>query len=61
MRSSSRLGNADALAGAIERLLADADLAAMLARTALAEAPAYSWERRAERLEALFGEVIAAG
>lgn len=54
-------GNADALAGAVERLLADADLAAKLARTALAEAPSYSWERRAERLEALFGEVVAAG
>lgn len=54
-------GNADALAAAIERLLSDAVLASKLARTALAEAPSYSWERRAERLEALFGEVVAAG
>jgi len=54
-------GNADALAAAIERLLSDAVLASTLARTALAEAPSYSWERRAERLEALFGEVVAAG
>jgi glycosyltransferase involved in cell wall biosynthesis len=54
-------GNAEALAGAIERVLADPGLAARLARAALEAVPAYSWERRAERLEALFADVIAAG
>jgi glycosyltransferase involved in cell wall biosynthesis len=54
-------GNAEALAGAVERLLADRGLAARLARAALEAVPAYSWERRAERLEALFADVIAAG
>jgi glycosyltransferase involved in cell wall biosynthesis len=54
-------GNAEALAGAVERLLADPGLAARLARAALEAVPAYSWERRAERLEALFADVIAAG
>jgi len=52
-------GNAEVLAGAIERLLADPELSARLARAALDEVPAYSWERRAERLEALFTDVIA--
>jgi glycosyltransferase involved in cell wall biosynthesis len=52
-------GNADALAGAIDRLLADPDLSARLARAAFDEVPAYSWDRRAERLEALFADVIA--
>jgi glycosyltransferase involved in cell wall biosynthesis len=54
-------GNAGALAGAIDRLMTDPGLAARLARTAFDEVPTYSWERRAERLEALFAEVIAAG
>jgi len=54
-------GDPDALAGAIDRLLADPDLSARLARAAFDEVPAYSWERRAERLEALFADVIAAG
>jgi len=53
-------GNADALAAAIDRLLADRDLAARLARAAFDEVPLYSWERRAERLESLFADVIAA-
>ena len=52
-------GDAGALADAIERLLADPELAARLARAAKDEMPAYSWERRAERLEALFADVIA--
>jgi glycosyltransferase involved in cell wall biosynthesis len=54
-------GDAAALAEAIDRLLADPHLSARLARAAFDEVPAYSWERRAERLEALFAEVIAAG
>ena len=36
-------------------------LAARLARAAFDEVPNYSWQRRAERLEALFTETIAAG
>jgi len=51
-------GNASALAAAIQRILADPELAAALARAALDQVPAYSWERRAQRLETLFDEVI---
>jgi glycosyltransferase involved in cell wall biosynthesis len=54
-------GDPSTLASAIERLLKDSSLAARLARAALDEAPNYSWQRRAERLEALFVETIAAG
>ncbi len=53
-------GDASALAGAIERLLNDPALALRLARAALEEVPKYSWQRRAEQLEGLFTEVIAA-
>ena len=52
-------GDSDALAAGICRLADDAALRALLgqaARTAVAE---YSWDRRAERLEALFTEVRA--
>lgn len=51
-------GNASALAAAVQRVLADPELAAALARAALDQVPAYSWERRAQRLETLFDEVI---
>ena len=54
-------GDAAALADAIDRVLTDPDLSARLARAAFDEVPAYSWARRAERLEALFAEVMAAG
>ena len=54
-------GDAAAMAGAIERLLTDPALASRLARAALDGAPEYSWDRRAERLDALFNEVISAG
>ncbi|MFL6278884.1 MAG: glycosyltransferase family 4 protein [Vicinamibacterales bacterium] len=54
-------GNPSALASAIERLLNNPSLAARLAHAALEEVPNYSWQRRAERLEALFAETIAAG
>jgi glycosyltransferase involved in cell wall biosynthesis len=54
-------GDAEALASAIQRLLNDPVLASRLARAALDEVPKYSWQRRAERLEALFTETIAAG
>jgi glycosyltransferase involved in cell wall biosynthesis len=50
-------GNPAALAGAIRRLLADPALASRLGRAARDAAPEYSWERRAERLERLFGQL----
>lgn len=46
-------GNVEALAAAIRRLLADRPLAERLARAAQAEAPKYTWARRAEKVEAL--------
>ena len=46
-------GDADALAASIRRLLDDRVLAERLARAAFAEAPKYTWARRAEKLEAL--------
>ena len=52
-------GDADALAGGIRRLVNDPALRAALgsaARDAVAE---YSWDRRAERLEILFNDVLA--
>ena len=48
------------LASAIARVLNDPALAARLARAALDEVPNYSWQRRAERLEALLIETTAA-
>jgi glycosyltransferase involved in cell wall biosynthesis len=53
-------GDPIALAHAIERLFNDRTLAARLAQAAFDQVPAYSWERRAERLEALLSETIAA-
>jgi glycosyltransferase involved in cell wall biosynthesis len=50
-------GDPDALATAIERLLDDRALAGRLARAAFAEAPAYTWAKRAEQLEALFSRI----
>jgi glycosyltransferase involved in cell wall biosynthesis len=52
-------GNAEAVASAIRRLLADRDLAARLARAAFAEAPKYTWARRAEKIEALFTALVS--
>jgi glycosyltransferase involved in cell wall biosynthesis len=54
-------GDAVALAGAIRRLVAEPALAEQLGRRAAEAAPRYSWSRRAERLEALFTQVIASG
>jgi glycosyltransferase involved in cell wall biosynthesis len=54
-------GNADALAAAIRRLLNDRALGSRLARAAADAAPQYSWERRAERLEALLLAVCRFG
>jgi glycosyltransferase involved in cell wall biosynthesis len=53
-------GDHATLAAAIERLLGDGALSARLAGAALAAAPAYSWDRRAERLEAFFRAIGAA-
>ena len=50
-------GDPEAFAVAIERLVAQPGLAARLARAAFDAAPQFSWDRRAERLEQLFGEV----
>lgn len=50
-------GSPEALAHAIRRLIADPALARRLADAAASAAPRYSWDRRAERLEALFGDV----
>ena len=51
-------GNPAAMAAAIERLIGDPALSAGLADAALAAAPAYSWDRRAERLEELLHELV---
>ena len=47
-------GDADALAAAIRRVASDRPLAERLAGAAYAEAPNYTWARRAEKLETLF-------
>lgn len=52
--------NADALAAGIANLIEDRALADRLARKAFEDVQAYSWDRRAEHLEALF-ERVAAG
>ena len=49
-----------AMARAIEQLLSDPALADRLSNGALQEVPKYAWSRRAEQLEALFVEVMAA-
>lgn len=53
-------GDPIALADRIDRLLKDHALSSRLARAAFDEVPNYSWQRRAERLDALFAETIAA-
>jgi glycosyltransferase involved in cell wall biosynthesis len=53
-------GDPASLALAIERLIADPDLASRLARNALSDVDDYTWARRAERLEMLFEEVRSA-
>jgi glycosyltransferase involved in cell wall biosynthesis len=50
-------GDAAALAAAIQRVIRDPSLAERLAQAAADLAPHYSWDRRAERLEALFESV----
>jgi glycosyltransferase involved in cell wall biosynthesis len=54
-------GDPVALSNAITRLFNDQALAARLAEAAFEQVPNYSWERRAERLDALLSETIAAG
>jgi glycosyltransferase involved in cell wall biosynthesis len=53
-------GDPDAIAAAIRRLRADPALGERLARAASAAATQYSWDRRAERLEALVAKVAGA-
>jgi glycosyltransferase involved in cell wall biosynthesis len=52
-------GDPGALAAGIERLAGDPGLRETLGRAARAAVAEYSWDRRAERLEALFSEVLA--
>jgi glycosyltransferase involved in cell wall biosynthesis len=52
-------GNPQALTAGIRRVKEDPALASRLARQARADVAAYTWDRRAERLEAIFGEVLA--
>jgi glycosyltransferase involved in cell wall biosynthesis len=52
-------GDPDALAAGLRRLAGDPGLRGQLADAALAAVAEYSWDRRAERLEALFTEVLA--
>jgi glycosyltransferase involved in cell wall biosynthesis len=51
-------GSAEALAAGIRRLLDDPTLSSRLADAALSEVPQYTWERRAERIEALVEAVL---
>jgi glycosyltransferase involved in cell wall biosynthesis len=53
-------GDPNALAAAIRTLINDDDLAQRLARAARTDVTRYTWTRRAERLEKLFDEVLAA-
>jgi glycosyltransferase involved in cell wall biosynthesis len=53
-------GHAAALADAIQQLIADDGLANRLALTAFEDVARFTWGKRAERLEQLFEEVIAA-
>lgn len=53
-------GDAQGLAAAIRELLQDRGLARQLAANAAAAVPQYGWDRRAERLEALFKTVMTA-
>ena len=52
-------GDPDALAAGIRQVLDDGDFAERIARRAFEQAPAYSWERRAERIETLLDRVVS--
>lgn len=51
-------GDPRAMARAVKRVLDDSALAGRLARASSDLAPHYSWARRAERLEALFTQIV---
>ena len=53
-------GNPQALVAAIDRIRQDPALGERLARQAAEDVGAYTWARRAERLEALFAAVTGA-
>ena len=53
-------GNPQAFVGALRRLDDDLELRARLASQALADVRAYTWTKRAERLETLFADVVMA-
>jgi glycosyltransferase involved in cell wall biosynthesis len=53
-------GNPVALAQALRRVTSDCALGERLAQAAFDESAQYTWARRAERLEALFRDVLAA-
>jgi glycosyltransferase involved in cell wall biosynthesis len=55
-----RAGDPDALADGIRQVIEDPALAARLGQSAVANVAQYGWNRRAERLEALLEQVIAA-
>jgi glycosyltransferase involved in cell wall biosynthesis len=52
-------GDAAALARAVDALVGDPDGAAQLAQRARADAEQYSWDRRAQRLDGLFAQVLS--
>jgi len=54
-------GNPQALTAAVRRLKEDPALGARIARQALDDVQQYTWERRAERLDSLFAQIIEAG
>ena len=51
-------GSAPALSAGIRRVLSDPELAVRLSETAAKAVLDYTWDRRAERLEALLGSVV---
>ena len=54
-------GSATALAVGLRRVLEDRALAERIARRAFNEVAEYSWDHRAERIEALLAEVMSGG
>ena len=52
-------GDPEALAAGVRSVLADPAAAESMARAAFEQAADYSWERRAERIERLFDEVLS--
>ena len=51
-------GNPEALAQALRRVMADLENASRMAAHGLEQAGNFTWERRAERLEQCFEEII---